>query len=429
MLNRATPPPFVVPSNFTIPLATKYPLVNGNTLHVINTDADALLKIDVFFPAGRIHQQQASVAALTIDMLFESTQKRTAMELAEAMDFFGAYTDYNVRSEWASVTLYTLNKHLESVLPYFIELLTLPAFLDKEFDLLKAREIQDLKVSLEKNSVLAQQEVSRKLWGEHHPWGMIPSIENFNLVTRATIQQFFDQHYALGDAKIFVAGNINDETIKILSRAFAAGVKSMNPFKISEKASSEVIERVFVQKPNSLQAALKVVRKHVPRTHPDYNDTQMLNLILGGYFGSRLMDNLREDKGYTYGIGSSISDFSFGSQWGIGTEVKNSVKDDAINEIFEEMKRLTNELVELEELDVARNYLLGQVLRSLDGAYSQLGYAEMAELNGYSYEMMYAGFERIKTITPTDLMLAAQKYFQPENWLVVVCGSNEPSIL
>ncbi len=425
MLNRATPPPFVVPQNFVIPLAVQYPLANGNILHAINTDDDALLKIDVFFAAGRIYQKQASVAALTIDMLFESTQKRTAMALAEAMDFYGAYTDYSVRSEWASVTLYTLNKHLASVLPYFIELLTLPAFKEDELELLKAREIQDLKVSLEKNSVLAQHEVSRQVWGENHPLGMIPSIENYNLVTRATIQAFFDQHYTLGDAHIFVAGNLFEDTISVLTRAFAIGEKSGLPLKKTEMVLSETASRVFVQKPNSLQAALKVVRSHVARTHPDYNDTQMLNLILGGYFGSRLMDNLREDKGYTYGVGSGISDYSFGSQWSIGTEVKNSAKDNAINEIFIEMERLTKELIDVDELNVARNYLLGQVLRSLDGPYSQLHYAETVELNNYSYELLYAGFERIKTVTPADLLVVAKKYLQAKDWLVVVCGSEE----
>ena len=172
-------------------------------MYAINTDADALLKIDVYFPAGRIFQSQASIAALTMDMLFESTQKRTAIALAEAMDFFGAYTDFNVRSEWASVTLYTLNKHLQSVLPFFIELLTLPAFKQEELDILIAREIQDLKVALEKNSVLAQHEVARRQWGNGHPWGMVPSIENYQTVSRATIQEFFDQHYKLAEAQLF----------------------------------------------------------------------------------------------------------------------------------------------------------------------------------------------------------------------------------
>ncbi len=424
MLNRAIPPPFVVPENFTIPVAKKYHLTNGNILHTINTTEDALLKIDLFFPAGRIYQKQASIAALTMDMLFESTKNRTAIQLAEAMDFFGAYTDYNVRSEWASVTLYTLNKHLESVLPYFIELLTLPAFKQEELEILIAREIQDLKVSLEKNTVLAQYETSRRIWGESHPWGMTPSIENYNSVSRATIQEFFDQHYNIANANIFVAGNIDENIINILTRALAIGQKSE---KLPEKPTSSLQAasggNAFVEKPESLQAALRVVRKHVSRTHPDYNDTQMLNLILGGYFGSRLMDNLREEKGYTYGIGSSISDYSTGSEWGIGTEVKNSVKDEAVNEIFAEMERLTTELVDEEELNVARNYLLGHVLRSLDGAYNQLKYIETLVLNGYSYELLYKGFERIKSITPEDLKIVAGKYLQREDWLAVVCGT------
>jgi zinc protease len=424
MLNRATPPPFVVPENFTIPVAKKYPLANGNVLHVINTTDDALLRIDMYFPAGRIYQKQASIAALTIDMLFESTQNRTAIQLAEAMDFFGAYTDYNVRSEWSSITLYTLNKHLESVLPYFIELLTMPAFKEEELQQLIAREIQDLKVSLEKNTVLAQYETSRQIWGENHPWGMTPSIGNYNTVTRATIQNFFDQQYKIADAHIFVAGNIDDNVISVLTRALSIGIKVDKP---DEKplfaASPGAVGNVFVEKKDSLQAALRVVRKHVSRTHPDYNDTQMLNLILGGYFGSRLMDNLREEKGYTYGVGSNISDYSLGSEWGIGTEVKNSAKDDAVNEIFVEMERLTQELVDIEELDVARNYLLGQVLRSLDGAYNQLKYIETMVLNGYSYELLYKGFERIRTITPEDLKIVAKKYLQRKDWLVVVCGS------
>lgn len=424
MLNRATPPPFNVPGNFIIPEATSYPLSNGNILYAINTNSDALLKIDVYFPAGRIFQNQASIAALTMDMLFESTQKRTAIELAEAMDFFGAYTDFNVRSEWASVTLYTLNKHLESVLPFFIELLTLPAFKQEELDILIAREIQDLKVALEKNSVLAQHEVARKQWGSGHPWGMVPTIENYQKVSRATIQGFFDQHYKLAEAQLFVAGNISEDTITILGNAFSVGQHTKNTLTIPTFNTETNTGEFFVQRDGSLQAAIKVVRKHIPRTHPDYNDTQMLNLLLGGYFGSRLMDNLREEKGFTYGIGSNISDYSSGSEWSIGTEVKNSVKEEAVAEIYKEMKRLIDEEVDEEELSVARNYLLGQILRSLDGAYSQLRYAETVTLNGYSYELLYRGFERVKSITPKDIQLVAKKYLQPNDWLTVVCGSN-----
>ena len=310
------------------------------------------------------------------------------------------------------------------MLPFFIELLTLPAFKEEELQILIAREIQDLKVSLEKNNVLAQYEASRKIWGENHPWGMMPGIENYNSVTRATIQSFFDQHYKLADAKIFIAGNIDEQVIKVLSSALSIGQRSADQ---AEKPlfspNPESTGPSFVEKPESLQAALKIVRKHVGRTHPDYNDTQMLNLVLGGYFGSRLMDNLREEKGYTYGVGSGISEYSNGSEWGIGTEVKNSVKDDAVNEIFKEMDRLTTEPVDPEELDVARNYLLGQVLRSLDGAYNQLKYVELIELNGFSYELLYKGFERIKTITPEDLLVVAKKYLKREDWLSVVCGS------
>jgi predicted Zn-dependent peptidase len=424
MLNRAVPPSFVIPENFTIPVARQYPLANGNTLHSINSNEDALLKIDLFFPAGRIFQKQASVAALTIDMLFESTKNRTAIELAEAMDFFGAYTDYNVRAEWCSITLYTLNKHLESVLPFFIELLTLPAFKEEELQILIAREIQDLNVALEKNSVLAQYETSRRLWGTEHPWGMTPSEENYKSITGATIKGFFDQHYNIADAHIFVAGNIDEQVISVLSRALAIGKKSEHPLTKPAFAATETVGGdAFVLKSDSLQAALRLVRKHIPRSHPDYYDTQMLNLILGGYFGSRLMDNLREEKGYTYGIGSNISEYSNGSEWGIGTEVKNSVKDEAVIEIFNEMNRLKDELVEEEELSVARNYLLGQVLRSLDGPYNQLKYVEMIVLNGYSYDLVYKGFDRIKTIKPEDLKTVASKYFERKDWLTVVCGS------
>ncbi len=148
-------------------------MTNGNKIYAINSVPDCLLKVDVFFPAGRIHQSQASVASLCIDMLFEGTKKRSAKQMAEALDFYGAYTDYAVKPEWASVTLYTLNKHLASVLPLFVELLTEPLFDKEELKQLASREIQDLNISLEKNSVLAQRKAAQLLWGETHPWGIL----------------------------------------------------------------------------------------------------------------------------------------------------------------------------------------------------------------------------------------------------------------
>lgn len=424
MLERNTPPPFIIPEFFTIPRADTHRMPNGNTIYSINSPTDALLRIDVYFPAGRIKQPKPSIAALCLDMLFEGTRKRDALEMAEALDYFGSYTDYSVMPEWASVTLYTLNRYLPDVLPLFTELLTEPAFDKDEFEQLIDREIQDLQVGLEKNTVLATRETLKNLWGETHPWGMLPTEKNYRSLKSATIREFYDKYYDMGSAKIFVAGNIDASVIDSLSKAFGSFVpkSTIEPFQV---AASGVNEKgvSFVEKPGSLQAALRVVRKHIPRSHPDYNDTSFVNLLLGGYFGSRLMDNLREEKGYTYGIGSHISDYSFGSDWTIATEVKNDVKDDAVREIFNEMQRLCDEKVGEEELTIARNYTLGRILRNLDGAYQILRYAETSVLQGYDYEVFYKNFERIKSITPDEIQAAARKYLKKEDWLTVVCGS------
>jgi predicted Zn-dependent peptidase len=159
-----------------------------------------------------------------------------------------------------------------------------------------------------------------------------------------------------------------------------------------------------------------------PKSHPDYIDFQVLNTILGDYFGSRLMSNIREDKGYTYGIGSGVMDLNQTGYFVIVTEVGKEVLDLTLNEIKLEMERLQNELVAGDELDLVKNYMLGQLLKSADGPYAMLDMYNSVDMYGLTLAFYDEAIQKIKHITPERIRELAKQYLNVEDFLIITAG-------
>lgn len=426
MLDRTTPPQIKDAVDFDLQLkqSEKYTLANGVPVYSINAGSQELTMIEIVFFAGNSYEDQNIVAATTNFLLKNGTSKRSAFEINEHFEYYGAYLNRNCFNETANITLHCLNKHLKDVLPVVSELITDSVFTDEEIAIYKQNQIQRLKVSLQKCDFVANRIIDESLFGFQHPYGRYTSIQDFEALERAQILKFFKDYYVNGKCIIFVAGLLPDDIFQQLDTVF--GHLPLNKHTIAEKNFAVVRgtqkKQRIVNDANGVQGAIRIARPFPNRRHPDFIRLQVLNNLFGGFFGSRLMSNIREDKGYTYGIHSYFENHIGDTAWVVSTEAGRDVCEAAIREVYKEMEILKNEPADEEELLLVRNYMIGSILGDLDGPFQIINRWKNYILNGLDESYFYNSINTIKTITAEEVQQLAQRYFVPEEFyeLVVV---------
>ena len=407
---------------YKLPPINAVQLGNGLPLYWLNAGVQDVVQIDWIFNAGLWYEQKPSVAHATAGLLKNGTSKHTAEQIHEALEFYGAQLKVNAGNDYATITLYSLTKHLPVLLPMVYEIITDSTFPEEEVQIHKHNAIQRLLVNLRQCEFVANQQIDALLFGENHPYGRYSKKENIEAVTREDMITFYKANYNLANARIFMAGKIGDAEVNSLEAVF--GKVTLD--KIEDKrdayspvSSSEKIQRIS-NDPNGVQGAIRIGRQFPNRHHPDYAPMVVLNTLFGGYFGSRLMSNIREEKGYTYGIYSSLSPEINGGSFIIHTETGRDVAELAVKEVYHEMELLRNELASEEELLLVKNYLLGGLLADLDGPFSILQRWRTLMLNGFDEAYFNRNIEIYKTITAEDLQALAVKYFDKKDYYEIV---------
>ena len=401
----------------------KYILDNGIPVYLINAGTQEVVKIDLIFDAGSKLQDFPLQAQFTSKCLVEGTDSFDSKTIAETVDFYGAYLKPSVSRDDAAVSLFSLNKHLEHLMPVFAEVALSPKFPDHEIQTMVQKLRQEYLVNMEKVSFIAQQQFSALVYGNQHPYGKTMDIVDYENISQQILQVFYAKFYKTSGFKIIVSGKVNNGLIKMLNQFFGQHqvVFGENiPGGLTIKPS-ETLEHYSV-KDDALQSAVRIGNATINKTHPDFLPFMVVNTILGGYFGSRLMTNIREDKGYTYGIGSGLASLNHAGMFFIASEVGNDVTGKAIEQIFIEIEKLRSEPVKAEELSLVKNYLLGTFLRSADGPFA-LADLFKATLD-YGMDMSYydSFLHTVKNITIKDIQDIAVKYLQPDSMIRLVVG-------
>lgn len=424
LLDRKTPPPIhdAIEFDYILPPVSERKLDNGIPLYWLNAGVQDVVEINWIFPAGIWYEQKGAVAQAVAALMKNGTSKKNAHAIHEALEFYGASLKVNTGSDHGTVTLHTLTKHLAALLPIVNEVISDSIFPEEELSIYKQNTIQRLLVSLRECEFVANQRIDAMMFGEDHPYGRFSKIEKIEALTREDLLSFYKQRYNLAGAKIFMGGKIDETHVKLINEIFGgfyepAPATGKETFVIA--AATERIQRI-TNDPNGVQGAIRIGRLFPDRHHPDFAPMVVLNTLFGGYFGSRLMSNIREEKGYTYGIYSSLSPMQHGGQLTIHTEVGKDVIEPAIKEVYHEMAVLQNELADDEELLLVKNYLLGNLLGDLDGPFSILQRWRTLILNGMTIEHFNRNINIYKTITAQELQTLAQRYYKPEDFYEVV---------
>lgn len=427
IINRKVVPHFGEINKIEIPPHEFFNLDNSTPVYVVNAGTQDLVKIEFIFPAGPVFEGKPLLASATNVMLNEGTSKHSGAEIADMIDNYGAYFQTEHSDDHAFLSIFTLNKHLEKVLPVIAEILDESVFPEKELDIFKKNSIQRLSVNNEKVEFIARNHFRELLFGNNHPYGHHVTEIDYENLQRNELLNFFRSHYDLRNCKILVAGKMHKEIPVLLNQYFGKkksnnlqAMGSLIPDSFAFKAMKKHIE-----KEDSVQSAIRIGKRLFNRKHPDYHGMQILNTVLGGYFGSRLMTNIREDKGYTYGIGSGLASNLQEGFFYISSEVGQKVCSKAIHEIYYEVNRLRDSLVPAEELQLVKNFLMGSFLRSIDGPFelaSRLKTLILFELEK-DYYTRYT--EKIKSIQPEELQTLANKYLEVDTMIELVVGKEE----
>lgn len=408
--------------DYKLPPLNTTTLDNGLPLYWVDAGVQDVVQIDWVFPAGLWFEQKEAVAHATAGLLKNGTSKHTSEQISEALEFYGAQLKTSAGNDFATVTLYSLTKHLPALLPMVLEILTEATYPEHEVEIYKRNVTQRLLVNLRQCEFVANQRIDALLFGEHHPYGRFTKQATIEALTREDLLAYYKGHYSLANVRMFMAGKVSVADVKHLNEVFGTApivATPVTPVAFDHVQRSERVQRIS-NEPNGVQGAIRIGRLFPNRHHPDYTPMVVLNTLFGGYFGSRLMSNIREEKGYTYGIHSSLGPEVNGGSLVIGTETGRDVTEAAVVEVYKEMELLCNEPADEEELLLVKNYLLGGILGDLDGPFSILQRWRTLILSGFTEEQFNRNINIYKNITTAELQALAKKYFVKEEFYEIV---------
>jgi zinc protease len=406
--------------NFIAP--QKQELDNGIKVFTINAGKQGLVRIELVFENVNWDASKPLQAIGVNHLINNGTSTLTAREIADKVDYYGAFLQTDYGADQSSIKIYTLNKHLEAVLPILWSVLNDSTFPQQELDIFKQNQQQSLKVSLQKNDFIARKNFAHGIFGTS-TYGSNIEVEDYQAIERSDLLAYFAAAYKPENCTIFVAGRFEQAEFNILNATLGkewinTAPSTVNQFTFDAAKTGEI----FIERPDAIQSAIRMGLRSVNRKHVDFPAFQVMNCLLGGYFGSRLMANIREDKGYTYGIGSAIVSMKDAGYFFIATEVGADVCTKALIEIEKEIELLKSEPVSDEELNLVRSYMLGSMLGSLENAFSHADKFKSIYFSGLSYDYYENYIKTVKSITPEAIQALANKYLDTTAFTKVVVG-------
>lgn len=417
-LIRNIPPAIQQEFSFTLIPPEKH-FIQGVPYYLISGEDTDLVRLELVFQAGKMYEPSMLVASTANNLLGEGTSSHTAAQINARLDYYGAYIEKEVTHEHASVTLYCLGRFLKEVLPVFAELVMESVFPEHELRI----NMNNRKASFESN--LKKVEFVCRLFFPSllfpgHPYGKITRLEDYDHISQSEVFHFYQTHYLAAPVAVFLSGKANEQTLQLITDAFAWNKRTISVNQPPLPAHVPVHQHIAME--DTIQTAIRIGRPAVTQEHLDFAVWSLANTILGGYFGSRLMKNIREEKGYTYGIGSALQMHPQSGVWHIATEVGVEYTQATLDEINKEILRMHHEPVGNEEMQIVKNYIQGNFLKMVDGPFAQTERIKNIVLKGLPEDYYQQLMMKIREATPDDVMQCMHTYMHPEQMSRLVVG-------
>jgi zinc protease len=398
-------------------------LNNGVPVYLIDAGSEEIMRMEILFRAGQLNESLPLLSSTTNMMLSEGSQSYSSEELNRLLDYYGTFFHLSPEKDLAGVVLFFLNKYAAKVLELVREILLRPVFPEAELSALMKKRLRWFLINREKVGTQAIDQFFESAFGREHPYGRQLDEKDFEIMDPSLIKEFHSAYYTPDNMTIIVSGKIPHEAPELLNLYFgdAYTVKkpAVNPgFTIK----GEEEKKVHITKDAAVQTAIRIGSLTINKRHPDYPGLKILNTILGGYFGSRLMKNIREEKGFTYGINSSVSSLNLSGYKVISTEVSPKNRQATIDEIYREICQLQNVPVNEEEMAVVRNYMSGEMVRMFDGPFAIAESFRSAWEFGLDNNYYYRLSEKILKIDPDEIIELARTYYKIDELYQITAG-------
>ena len=422
MIDRALAPVYGEVENIELIRAKPLVLANGLKLFSIDGGEQDLVRIEFIFSNTDYDSAKPLQTFATNTMLNDGTSELSSTQIADKIDYYGAFLQTEYANDHSTVTLFTLNKHLANTLPIVKAIISDSIFPQVELDTLIRNQKQKLSVSLEKNDFLSRKTFSHVLFGDTL-YGYDIAAADYDKLSRDQLNTYFKLAYQPKNCTVIISGKVNEDTITLIDKYFGSDWNNSidvkeNEFKFTMGSGQEH----FLERADALQSAIRIGQVSINRKHADFPGLQVLNTIFGGYFGSRLMANIREDKGFTYGIGSALVSLKNTGYFFIASEVGAEVCSATLTEIEKEITLLKEQPVSEGELALVRNYMLGSMLGSLENALSHADKFKNVYFSGLDYGYYNNYINTVRNIGPDELQALANQYLNFNSFEKVIVG-------
>ncbi|MBO7432695.1 MAG: insulinase family protein [Salinivirgaceae bacterium] len=421
-LNRKNPPVIQQITNINIPKLEKGFLGNGIPYSALSGGSQEFVYMHLTFNAGALYSNQKLVGSFTNNMLTCGTRNHTAQQIADTFDFYGAEIQTSCNPDYANISLFCLNKYADKLLPLFCEIISESVFPESELKIAVANQKYKWTEDHESTKILAKEALMNQTF-VNHPYSRSAQLSDFDKLTVDSLRDFHTKHYNSNNCQLIIVGYITNDVMKTIE-------STIGQMKTGKKVIADNVEiggtasikPLIITKDTAVQTSLRMGCSTIKMQHPDYIRLHILLTVLGGYFGSRLMSNIREEKGYTYGISSTIVMYKQAGLLRIASEVKAGFALQVVDEIRKEMQRLKDEPISNEELNLVRNYMTGELIQQFDGPL--LSFDQIYKTVAYDIDMSYYTDlqNTIQTISAKDLQDTANKYFDFDRLATVIVG-------
>ncbi|MER3524001.1 MAG: insulinase family protein [Ignavibacteria bacterium] len=410
-----------------LPAIQKATLNNGLSVWLVEDHELPLVAFNLVVSSGSDHDplDQPGLASMTAEMLDEGTSSRTALQIAEALDFIGATLSVNAFTDGSTVALNTLTKHLDTALDVFADVLVNPTFPEKEFERLRQQRLTSLLQQKDRPAAIASLTFYKLLYGTKHPYGLNPSGTEASLkaMKRDDVAQFHQKYYRPNNATLIVVGDVSmGDIVAKLEHLLASWKRADVSRVILPPPPLSFRQAVLIDKPGAPQSEVRIGSIGAARNTPDFFPLTVMNTVLGGQFSSRLNMNLRERRGFTYGARSNFSFNKYPGPFLASAAVTTSKTDSAVFEFFYEIERMQRLGITPEELEFAKKSLTGSFARTFETPTQIASALQSIVLYNLPMDYFNSYLQKINNVTLDDVSRVAADYLDSSRMVVVVVG-------
>jgi zinc protease len=414
-----------------LPPVEKRTLTNGLTVWVIGVHKVPTVHLELAVRAGIAADppQKFGLSSLAADMLEEGAGSRTALEIADAIDFLGAELSTSGAVDTSYVNLHVPVARLADALTIMSDVIARPTFPEAELNRLREERLASLLEIQDDPEQLIQVAFPKLVFGASHRYGTsaIGTAASLKGITAGDLKTFHASHYRPDNAVLVVAGDVTADTVVPQLERALGGWKGAAGARVAPAGDAPQLtaRRVYlIDKPDAAQSQIRIGWVGVARSTPDYFALRVLNTILGEAFTSRLNTNLREVHGYAYGASSRFDMRLSAGPFYAAAGVQTDKTSEALKEFFIELARI-HEPVPAAELEKAKNYLALQMPRNFETTRATAN----ALANAYVYDLpadYYSTYAaRVRAVTAADVKRVADKYVQPDKFAIVIVGDRK----